>query len=63
LVEASSSPDDLWTLADGRTLRVVRQPQSLGGFLLLVLRHDGELRLKASTTPLIQVQQAHARQG
>src|SRR5204863_7467005 len=29
------APDDLWTLPDGRTLRVVRQPHPLGGLLVL----------------------------
>lgn len=52
------SPDDLWTLPDGRTLRVVRQPHPLGGLLLLFSDVTGELRLKAQYNGLIQVQQA-----
>ena len=32
-----SSPDDLWSLPDGRTLRVVRQPHPMGGVLLLFI--------------------------
>ena len=52
------SPDDLWTLPDGRTLRVVRQPHPLGGLLLLFSDMTGELRLKAQYNALIQVQQA-----
>src|SRR6202007_2820710 len=50
--------DDLWTLPDGRTLRVVRQPHPLGGLLLLFSDITGELRLKAQYNGLIQVQQA-----
>lgn len=52
------SPDDLWTLPDGRTLRVVRQPHPLGGLLLLFSDVTGELRLRAQYNALIQVQQA-----
>jgi signal transduction histidine kinase len=52
------APDDLWTLPDGRTLRVVRQPHPLGGMLLLFSDITGELRLKAQYNALIQVQQA-----
>ena len=53
-----SAPDDLWTLPDGRTLRVVRQPHPLGGLLLLFSDITGELRLKAQYNAQIQVQQA-----
>jgi hypothetical protein len=52
------SPDDLWTLPDGRTLRVVRQPHPLGGLLLLFSDMTDELRLRAQYNALIQVQQA-----
>jgi signal transduction histidine kinase len=52
------APDDMWTLPDGRTLRVVRQPHPLGGLLLLFSDITGELRLKAQYNALIQVQQA-----
>ena len=55
---SAPSPDDLWTLPDGRTLRVVRQPHPLGGLLLLFSDMTGELRLKAQYNALIQVQQA-----
>ncbi len=51
-------PDDLWTLPDGRTLRIVRQPHPLGGLLLLFSDITGELKLKAQYNALIQVQQA-----
>lgn len=54
----SPQPDDLWTLPDGRTLRVVRQPHPLGGLLLLFSDITGELKLKAQYNALIQVQQA-----
>ena len=50
--------DDLWTVPDGRTLRVVRQSHPLGGLLLLFSDITGELRLKAQYNALIQVQQA-----
>jgi signal transduction histidine kinase len=53
-----SEPDDLWSLPDGRTLRVVRQPHPMGGLLLLFADITGELKLKAQYNALIQVQQA-----
>ena len=56
--QMASAPDDLWTLPDGRTLRVVRQPHLQGGLLLLFSDMTGELRLKAQYNGLIQVQQA-----
>ncbi|MDP1735899.1 MAG: PAS-domain containing protein [Caulobacter sp.] len=51
-------PDDRWTLPDGRTLRLVRQPHPMGGLLLLYSDITGEVRLKAQYNALIQVQQA-----
>ncbi|MEO8114678.1 MAG: PAS-domain containing protein, partial [Phenylobacterium sp.] len=56
--ELGQGPDDLWSLPDKRTLRVVRQPHPLGGLLLLFSDITGELRLKAQYNALIQVQQA-----
>lgn len=56
--DTSASPDDLWSLPDGRTLRVVRQPHPMGGMLLLFSDITGELKLKAQYNALIQVQQA-----
>lgn len=53
-----ASPDDLWSLPDGRTLRVVRQPHPMGGILQLFSDITGELKLKAQYNALIQVQQA-----
>jgi signal transduction histidine kinase len=52
------APDDLWSLPDGRTLRVVRQPHPLGGVLLLFSDITGELKLRAQYNALIQVQRA-----
>jgi signal transduction histidine kinase len=52
------APDDLWTVPDGRTLRVVRQLHPLGGLLLLFSDVTDELRLRAQYNALIQVQQA-----
>jgi signal transduction histidine kinase len=50
--------DDLWSLPDGRTLRVVRQPHPLGGLLVLFSDITGELKLKSQYNAQIQVQQA-----
>jgi signal transduction histidine kinase len=52
------APDDLWTLPDARTLRVVRQPHLLGGLLLIFSDLTDELKLKAQYNALIQVQRA-----
>jgi signal transduction histidine kinase len=56
--DLNSTPDDLWTLPDGRTLRVVRQPHPFGGLLLLFSDVTDELKLRAQYNALIQVQQA-----
>ena len=56
--QLAASPDDMWSLPDGRTLRVVRQPHPMGGLLLLFSDITGELKLKAQYNALIQVQQA-----
>ncbi len=56
--QLDAAPDDLWSLPDGRTLRVVRQPHPMGGLLLLFSDITGELRLKAQYNALIQVQRA-----
>ncbi|MFN3229516.1 MAG: PAS-domain containing protein, partial [Asticcacaulis sp.] len=53
-----SAADEIWSLPDGRSLRVVRQPHPLGGLLLLFSDITGELRLKAQYNSLIQVQRA-----
>lgn len=56
--DVSDTPDDLWTLPDGRTLRVARQPHPLGGLLILFSDVTDELRLRAQYNALIKVQQA-----
>jgi signal transduction histidine kinase len=53
-----STADEIWTLPDGRTLRLVRQLHPLGGLLLLFSDITDELKLKAQYNALIQVQQA-----
>lgn len=53
-----SSPDDMWSLPDGRTLRVVRQPHPMGGVLLLFSDLTDEIKLKSQYNAQIQVQQA-----
>ena len=56
--DIGQTPDDVWTIPDGRTLRVARQPHPLGGILVLFSDVTDELRLKAQYNALIQVQQA-----
>ena len=53
-----AAPDDSWSLPDGRTLRVVRQPHPLGGILLLFSDITGELQLRSRYNAQIQVQTA-----
>ncbi len=53
-----TAPDELWSLPDGRTLRVVRQPHPFGGLLLLFSDITGELKLRAQYNALVLVQQA-----
>jgi len=55
---AQAAPDDSWSLPDGRTLRVVRQPHPLGGVLLIFSDMTDELRLKSRYNAQIQVQRA-----
>ncbi|MFL5295604.1 MAG: PAS-domain containing protein [Phenylobacterium sp.] len=54
----AAGPDDMWSLPDGRTLKVVRQPHPMGGLLLLFSDITDELKLKAQYNAQIQVQQA-----
>ncbi|MBW8816109.1 MAG: PAS-domain containing protein [Caulobacterales bacterium] len=56
--QLEAAPDDMWSLPDGRTLRVVRQPHPMGGLLLLFADITGELKMKSQFNALIQVQQA-----
>jgi len=53
-----ASPDDSWSLPDGRTLRVVRQPHPLGGMLLLLSDITDELQLRSRFNAQLQVQTA-----
>ena len=53
-----TADDEMWTLPDGRSLRVVRQPHPLGGLLILFSDKTGELKLKAQFNSLIQVQKS-----
>lgn len=55
---AEASPDDSWSLPDGRTLRLVRQPHPLGGILLLFSDITDELQLRSRYNAQIQVQTA-----
>ena len=56
--QLAAGPDDMWSVPDGRTLKVVRQPHPMGGLLLLFSDITDELKLKAQYNALIQVQQA-----
>ncbi|WGM45539.1 Sensor protein DivL [Brevundimonas sp. NIBR10] len=55
---SEAAPDDSWSLPDGRTLRVVRQPHPLGGILLLFSDITDELKLRSRYNAQIQVQTA-----
>ncbi len=55
---AQAAPDDSWSLPDGRTLRVVRQPHPLGGILLIFSDITGELSLRSRFNAQLQVQTA-----
>jgi signal transduction histidine kinase len=55
---SEASPDDSWSLPDGRTLRVVRQPHPLGGILLIFSDITDELKLRSRFNAQIQVQTA-----
>ena len=53
-----AAPDETWSLPDGRTVRVVRQPHPFGGLLHVFSDITGELKLRAQYNALVQVQQA-----
>ena len=55
---AEAAPDDSWSLPDGRTLRVVRQPHPLGGILLIFSDITDELQLRSRFNAQLQVQRA-----
>lgn len=50
--------DDMWSLPDGRAIRVVRQPHAFGGLMLAFSDKTSEIRLRAQFNSLIQVQKA-----
>jgi signal transduction histidine kinase len=54
----AGGPDEMWSVPDGRTLKVVRQPHPMGGLLLLYSDITDELKLTSQYNALIQVQQA-----
>ena len=60
---SEAAPDDSWSLPDGRTLRVVRQPHPLGGILLLFSDITDELKLRSRFNAQIQVQTRDAGQA
>ena len=55
---SEAAPDDSWSLPDGRTLRVVRQPHPLGGMLLILSDITDELQLRSRFNAQLQVQRA-----
>ncbi|KPP81375.1 MAG: two-component signal transduction system histidine kinase with PAS sensory domain [Oceanicaulis sp. HLUCCA04] len=54
----TETPDELWPLPDGRTLRVARQRHPLGGVLLIFEDMTDQLALQARYNTLIKVQRA-----
>ncbi|MGP1275009.1 MAG: PAS-domain containing protein, partial [Caulobacterales bacterium] len=54
----TETPDELWPLPDGRTLRVARQRHPLGGVLLIFEDMTDQLALQANYNTLIKVQRA-----
>ncbi|PWE18908.1 tyrosine protein kinase [Marinicauda salina] len=55
---ASETPDELWGLPDGRTLRVARQRHPLGGLLLIFEDMTDQLSLQARYNTQLKVQRA-----
>lgn len=55
---SDETPDELWPLPDGRTLRVARQRHPMGGVMLIFEDRTDELALKARYNTLINVQRA-----
>lgn len=54
----AESPDELWPLPDGRTLRVARQRHPMGGLMHVFEDKTDELALRARYNTLINVQRA-----
>lgn len=52
------TPDELWPVPDGRTLRVARQRHPMGGLMLIFEDKTDELALRARYNTLINVQRA-----
>lgn len=55
---SDETPDELWPLPDGRTLRVARQRHPMGGMMLIFEDKTDELALRARYNTLINVQRA-----
>ncbi|GGE42991.1 two-component sensor histidine kinase [Marinicauda pacifica] len=55
---ADETPDELWSLPDGRTLRVARQRHPHGGLLFIFEDMTDQLTLQARYTTLMKVQRA-----
>ncbi len=58
LYQESKLPDALWTVPDGRMLRIVRQRHPHGGLLLIFSDITTELSLKTQYNAAMQVQKA-----
>ena len=58
LAPGDETPDELWPVPDGRTLRVARQRHPLGGLMLIFEDKTDELALRARYNTLINVQRA-----
>ncbi len=56
--DLASLPEALWTLPEGRTLRIARQRHPLGGLLFLFSDKTDELALRSQYAALLQVQRA-----
>ena len=56
--EDGAAPDDIWSLPNGKTLRVVRQRHPLGGLVMLFEDITENLRLETQFNTQISVQRA-----
>jgi len=54
----AETPDELWSLPDGRTLRVARQRHPLGGLLVVFENMTDQLALQARYNTQLKVQRA-----
>jgi len=55
---SSETPDELWSLPDGRTLRVARQRHPMGGLLVIFQDMTDQLSLQARYNTQLKVQRA-----